>query len=96
MNAMEYVHDEPAANTYVALRAENAAQLLSEMQWVKGAVEGVLQCHIYGHSILWDVTGRLHAGNHVGKYEVWFSGEDEPDAYLTLAQVLAVVLAKNW
>jgi hypothetical protein len=87
---------ETFAKIYVARRAEDAAKLLSEMQWVKGNIDGTLQCRIYGHSILWDVTGVLHAGNHVGKYEVLFNGEDEPEAYLTLAQVVGAVLGKNW
>jgi hypothetical protein len=91
-----FVGDVPAANTYVALRAKDAAQLLNEMQWNPGSVNGVLQCRIYGHSILWDVAGVLHAGKHAGLYEVLFNGEDDPEAYLTLAQVLAMVLAKNW
>jgi hypothetical protein len=92
----DFIDAPLAANTYVALRAKDAAQLLSEMRWVPGNITGTLRCSIYGHSILLDVTGVLHAGKHAGCYEVLFHGEDEPEAYLTLAQVLAMVLAKNW
>jgi len=92
----DFIDDPLAANTYVALRAEDAAQLLSELRWMPGNVTGTLQCRIYGHSILLDVTGVLHAGKHAGLYEVLFNGEDDPVAYMTLAQVLAMVLAKNW
>jgi hypothetical protein len=96
LTAYDFVDDAPAAATYVALRAKDAAQLLSEMRWMPGNVTGTLRCSIYGHSILLDITGVLHAGKHAGCYEVLFHGEDEPEAYLTLAQVLAMVLAKNW
>ncbi len=94
--AYDFVDDAPAAATYVALRARDAAQLLSELSWMPGNVTGTLKCRVYGHSIVWDVTGVLHAGEHAGLYEILLNGEDEPEAYLTLAQVLAMVLAKNW
>jgi len=95
----DFIDDPLAANAYVALRAEDAAQLLSELRWMPGNVTGTLQCRIYGHSILWDIKGVLHP-EHAGLYEVLFNGEScyerDPEAYLTLAQVLAMVLAKNW
>jgi len=87
---------EDFAKIYVARRAEDAAKLLSEMQWKPGCISGVLQCRIYGHSILWDVRGELHACNHVNKYEMLASGEDEPYTHLTLTQVLGAVLGRNW
>ena len=100
LNSFDFVYDAVAANAYITLRAKDAAQLLSEMRWMPGPVTGTLQCLIYGHSILWDVEGVLHAGKHAGLYEVLFNGESchegDPEAYLTLAQVLAMVLAKNW
>ena len=66
----DFIDDPFAADTYVALRAKDAAQLLSEMRWVPGNITGTLRCSIYGHSILLDVTGVLHAGKHAGCYEV--------------------------
>lgn len=87
---------ESFARQYVLRRAEDAAELLSELQWRPGPLTGTLQACIYGHSVLWDVKGTLHAFDHADKYEVLFAGEDEPEAYLTLAQVVGAILAKNW
>ena len=91
----DFLYDNALASAYVAQRGADAAKLLSELEW-RSHLTGVLRAKLYGHSILWDITGVLHAWDHRGKYEVLFNGEDDPDCSLTLEQLLACILAKNW
>jgi hypothetical protein len=87
----DFTHDAQVAKIYVAARHVDAAALLSEMQWGT-ALPGVLRCQIYGHSILWAITGEIWMG---AEYEVL--GKDEDDIWRgTLQQVLAYILARNW
>lgn len=103
-DAFIYGHDDglgeisgaEIARHYLAARSEDAAHLLSDMQW-RDTGMGTLQCRFYGISILWDITGVLHAGSwHMGKYEVQWKQGEEPDAGLTLEQVVACILIRWW
>jgi hypothetical protein len=87
--------EQDAAN-YIVKRGVDTAALLGDMRWEPACVTGVFRCEIYGHSILWDVSGNLHAGSHEGKYEILRKGAEDIDCYLTLPQVLAFLLAKHW
>lgn len=81
---------------YVAHRAEDAAALLSSMQWAKSNTPGVLQCSLYGHSILWDVTKtKLHAGDWC-EYEITPARGYDAECFESLASMLAWVLRRNW
>lgn len=84
------------ARDYVRQRRAEAQQLLCDMKWHPGLVRGTMRCKLYGHSILHDIEGVLHAYDHVGKYEILPNGEDDPVADLSLNQVLAFLLARNW
>jgi hypothetical protein len=95
-NSTDFTYSREDAVAYITNRASDAAELLSTMQWQPGNVTGVLQCKIYGHSILWDVSFNLHAGDHRGLYEVLWRGGDDVDCFLTLEQVVATILARNW
>lgn len=93
MNASEYFNEAHAAATYVALRAADAAKLLSELCW-EHHMTGVLRAEIYGHRILWDITGAmLHPFKT--EYEILPQGADDIELG-NLQQVLAFILAKNW
>ena len=89
-----YSEGESAAAEYVAKRCVDAAKLMSEMTWSAHS-EGVMECRLYGHSILWDIRGdRLHAFHT--NYEVMWRKADDIDLYATLQQVVACILMKNW
>lgn len=97
VSADTFVYDIEApylAGQYVAKRREDAAKLLNEFQWHPGLMPGTLRAELYGHSILWDITGsQLHAGQT--DYEVLPQGSTDPWCG-TLQQVLAWLLAKHW
>jgi hypothetical protein len=86
-------HDPDLANQYVARRAAEAAQLLTEFVW-KPHLTGTLRAYVYGHSIVWDITGKTLHAYHT-EYEFLPLLEDEP-VCCTLQQVLAYILARNW
>ena len=90
-----YLDSTEESEKYVSTRAADAAALLSELKW-EPRLSGTLRASIYGHSIVWDIDGRLHAPHHAGCYEVLFNNEEDPYCFLTLQQVLAAILAKNW
>jgi hypothetical protein len=81
---------------YVAHRAEDAAALLTAMHWANSSITGVLQCRLYGHSILWDVTKtKLHAGDWC-EYEIMPARGDSEECFESLASVVAWILRRNW
>jgi hypothetical protein len=81
---------------YVAHRADDAATLLSAMQWTAGNLSGTLQCKLYGHSILWDVTKtQLHAGDWC-EYEILPARGDDVECFESLASVVAWILRRNF
>lgn len=82
--------------TYVAERAEAAAELLSTMKWEKGSISGTLRCVLYGHSIVWDINkNTLHAGGWC-MFEVLPSGKDDIECFECLEALLAWILRRNW
>lgn len=87
--------DPDFVNKYVARRAADAAQLLTEFVW-KPHLTGTLRAYVYGHSIVWDISGTtLHPYDTEYEYEFLPLLEDEP-VCCTLQQVLAYILARNW
>jgi len=81
---------------YVAHRAKDAADILTLMRWAPGNVPGVLQCRLYGHSILWDIDQSvLHAGGWCS-YEVLPARASDIECFGTLAELLAWILRRNW
>lgn len=93
MQAIEYFDDAAAAASYVSTRAADAAALLNEIKWAPH-MTGVLRAEIYGHSILWDITGNTLHAFHTD-YELLPKGEDDP-VLGTMHQVLAYILVRNW
>ena len=81
---------------YVTYRSADAAALLSAMQWTPGLISGVLQCHLYGHSILWDIKRTtLHAGGYC-QFEVSPAAGDDIECFDALEDLLAWILRRNW
>ena len=97
LSSVEYLDAEnlKLAEQYVMLRWEDSKKLIAEMDW-GSTMQGVLGCKMYGHSILHDVCGMLHAWKHRGKYEMLVKGDDDPIPGLDLVQVLAFLLARHW
>lgn len=95
MNALDYFFDAAAAAAYVTRRAGDAAKVLNLLKWSEQpCVHGVLRAELYGHSILWDVTGtKLHTFHT--EYEVLPKGADDYELG-NLQQVVAFILARNW
>ena len=85
VKAEDFLNDSHLAADYVTNRMGDAAKLMSELQW--RPLWNTMQAHVYGHSVVWVIGGL---------YEILPKDESEPIRFLTLDQVLAYILAKNW
>lgn len=83
-----------AARAYIQKRSEDAAKLRKEMTFHLRMTD-VLQCRIYGHSILLElVPGTLH--DSPCACEFLPNGCTEPEWLEHVDQAIAYILATNW
>lgn len=93
-SATEYFYDLDAASAYVQSRAVDAASLRSEMVF-RFKTTNVLQCVIYGHSLLIETKPcTLHA--FPTACEFLANGADDIECLNSVDQAIAYILAKNW
>lgn len=96
VGADDYLHSPTLALEYTKRRWKDAEMLMNEMVFTNHHLICAKRCAIYGHSIVWDVAGRLNGSRHAGLYEILPRGEDDPVSYLQIYQIVAYILAKNW
>jgi hypothetical protein len=81
---------------YCFKRTNDYYKLRKELKWTLHT-EGVMCTEIYGIKIsLAFKDSALHSNQKAGGGDMWLKGEDDPECFKDLDQVLAYILATRW
>jgi len=94
MTGLDFLGDSKAAAEYLNTRKADATDAAARLVFIpSNSLPHIMHCNLFGHSILWDLTGWALGGS---AYELMPRGSEDVYRCDKLNEIVAFILKRNY